>query len=116
MNAPLVSIIIHAYNAVDTIIETYYSIKSQTFSNLEWIVVKDCSKGNTKDIVLKLAKKDKRVLLYDAQKNGGAAVARNFGIMEAKGRFIAITNEKYSLNFSIKKCASEYLNIFQRNF
>ena len=84
-----VSIITPAYNASATLKETYLSIKNQTFANWEWIVINDCSKDNTTNVVLDFAKTDERIVLINAPKNGGAAIARNIGIKAAKGKYIA---------------------------
>lgn len=84
-----VCIITPAYNASNTIEETYESIKNQTFSNWEWIVVNDKSKDNTLELIKELSKQDKRIVVIDAPENGGAARARNLAIEKASGRFIA---------------------------
>lgn len=86
---PLVSIVTPAFNAADTIVETYNSIKKQTFSNWEWIIIDDCSFDNTKSVILDIKKNDTRVRFLETEKNSGAAIARNIGIKAANGRFIA---------------------------
>ena len=86
---PIVSIITPAYNASKTILETYESIKSQTFSDWEWIITNDCSKDNTLEILNKIAEDDPRVIIINAKVNGGAALSRNLAIEKAKGRYIA---------------------------
>lgn len=86
---PLVSIITPAYNSSATILETYNSIKNQTFSNWKWIVVNDCFTDNTINVINELAKSDSRIKAISLDSNSGAAVARNKGIEIAKGRFIA---------------------------
>ena len=85
----LVSIITPAYNASKTLNETFESVLSQTYDAWEWIVVNDCSKDDTKDVLENLAKKDSRVVVVNLDKNGGAANARNEGIKLAKGEYIA---------------------------
>lgn len=85
----MVSIITPAFNASKTIFDTYYSLKSQTFEDWEWIVVDDCSTDNTFEIISEIAKKDNRVVLIRNCINSGAAQSRNAGISRAKGRYIA---------------------------
>lgn len=85
----LVSIITPAYNASKTLNETFESVLSQTYDAWEWIVINDCSKDDTKDVLENLAKKDSRVVVVNLDKNGGAANARNVGIKLAKGEYIA---------------------------
>jgi len=89
MTKPIVSIITPAFNCEKTINETYESIKNQSFSSWEWIVVEDCSTDNSYEIIEKIAKKDKRVVLLQTKENSGAAVSRNIGIENARGKYIA---------------------------
>jgi glycosyltransferase involved in cell wall biosynthesis len=84
----LVTVIIPAYNAAATIEETLWSVVDQTYSNLEILVVDDGSTDATAEIVRTFAARDARVRLI-TQPNGGVAVARNRGIAEAKGEFVA---------------------------
>lgn len=89
MNDKLVSIITPAYRCKDTILGTYESIKSQTYQEWEWLIVEDNSSDGTYDFIYELVGKDDRVRLLRTEKNSGAAVARNVGISNARGRYIA---------------------------
>lgn len=84
-----VSIITPSFNCSKTILETYESIKKQTFSNWEWIVVDDCSTDGSFEFIKTITNGDNRVVLLKTESNGGAAIARNVGIGESKGRFIS---------------------------
>lgn len=85
---PLVSIIIPAYNAEDTIERTIASVLSQTYNHIEVVVVNDGSADNTANCVISRFGKDPRVRLIN-QTNQGVSVARNLGIQEATGEYIA---------------------------
>ena len=85
----LVSIITPAYNAAAYIAETIESVLAQTYTNWEMLIVNDCSKDNTAEIVQSYAEKDKRIKLINLKQNSGAAIARNTAIQNAKGRYIA---------------------------
>lgn len=85
----VVSIITPAYNAAAYIAETIESVFNQTYINWEMLIVNDCSKDNTSEIVQSYAAKDKRIKLINLKQNSGAAVARNTAIQNAKGRYIA---------------------------
>jgi glycosyltransferase involved in cell wall biosynthesis len=85
---PLVSVVIPAYNAARTLLETLRSASAQTYSNLEIIVVDDGSTDETCQIVRDFARHDSRVQLI-SQANGGVARARNTGIAAAAGELIA---------------------------
>jgi glycosyltransferase involved in cell wall biosynthesis len=84
----LVSVVTPAYNAAGTIDETLQSVRAQTYTNLEILVIDDGSTDETVTIVERHAVEDRRVRLI-RQENGGVARARNRGIAEAKGGFIA---------------------------
>lgn len=86
--APLVSVIIPAYNAESTIAETLASVRAQTYQALEIIVVDDGSTDGTQDIVWKMASAEPRLHVI-CQENGGVARARNAAIAAARGEWIA---------------------------
>jgi glycosyltransferase involved in cell wall biosynthesis len=85
---PLVSVIIPAYNAEQFIAKTLHSVLQQTYPNLEVVVVDDGSSDRTVEIVQSFASEDARIILF-CQANAGVAVARNWGITQSKGEFIA---------------------------
>lgn len=87
-NVPLVSVIIPAYNAEIYLERTLNSVLSQTYKNLEVLVVDDGSSDQTAEIVRAMAQKDRRVILLQ-QANSGVAAARNLAIQNAKGELIA---------------------------
>ncbi|GAB1545029.1 glycosyltransferase [Scytonema sp. NUACC21] len=85
-NNPLVSIIVPAYNAERTILDTIQSVQQQTFSNFEIIVINDGSTDNTLELLKSVCDERLKVFSY---KNGGISTARNYGISHARGEFIA---------------------------
>ena len=85
---PLVSIIMPAYNAEKFIERTLNSVLSQTYKNIEVLVVDDGSKDRTAEIVKSIAAQDQRVILLQ-QPNSGVSAARNLAIQKSKGEFIA---------------------------
>ncbi|HIZ34079.1 MAG TPA: glycosyltransferase family 2 protein [Candidatus Bacteroides merdigallinarum] len=87
---PLVSVIIPAYNAENTIIDCLESVRQQTYKNLEVIVVNDGSKDDTLAVVKQYAIKYNELdLTVYSIANAGPASARNFAIDHAKGEYIA---------------------------
>lgn len=83
----LVSIIMPSWNTEKFIAETIQSVIDQTYTNWELIIVDDCSKDNTDEIVASF--KDKRIRYLHNEKNSGAALTRNRAMREARGEWIA---------------------------
>lgn len=85
----LISIIMPAYNAKKYISDSIKSVLNQTYSNWELIVIDDCSTDDTSIIIKEYCKRDYRIKYIKQSKNSGAACARNKGIKEANGTYIA---------------------------
>lgn len=83
----MTSVIIPAYNRATTIERSIRSVLKQTVSDLEVIVVDDCSDDALEEVVQGID--DKRVRYVRLAQRSGACVARNKGIDEAKGDYIA---------------------------
>lgn len=87
-NKYMISVIIPCYNAADTIVRTLESVEEQTFKDYEVVLIDDGSLDNTKNIVTNYIKeKDNYVFLK--QENKGVSTARNYGLNNAKGKYIA---------------------------
>ncbi len=84
-NNPLVSIIIPLYNAESYISESIESVLSQTYQNIELLVINDGSTDNS----FRIAKEyeSDKVIIID-QQNKGASAARNLGLQLSKGEFV----------------------------
>jgi len=87
--APAVSVIMPAYNAERTIASSIDSVKQQTYTDWELIVIDDASADMTVQVVRKAAQEDSRIRLYLNENNVGIAGSRNFGIQQARGNWIA---------------------------
>lgn len=83
-SGPLVSVILTAYAAEETIDYALRSVLEQSYQNLEIIVVDDAS-----DLPLKDVSSDSRVRTIRMDKNQGPYIARNLGLAHANGAFIA---------------------------
>lgn len=85
---PFFSIVIPVYNRAEVILPTLMSVKEQSYDNFECIVVDDGSKDSEqlKEVVLSL--QDVR-FRYVHQENGGGGSARNTGIINSLGQYIA---------------------------
>lgn len=85
----LVSVVTPVHNAEKYIETTLKSILNQTYKNLEVILVDDASKDSSREIIKKYEKIDSRVRPILLDNNVGVANARNEGIKNARGQYIA---------------------------
>ena len=85
---PLVSVILPVYNGESDVEATLYSALGQTYRNIEVIIIDDGSRDGTRTLVEALALRDSRVRVI-TQLNRGVAAARNRGLADARGEFIA---------------------------
>lgn len=85
----LVSVIIPTYNSEKFIKKTVWSALDQTYEKLEILIIDDCSKDNTRYVIEEISYQDDRVKGIYQKTNQGAAVARNTGIRNATGKYIA---------------------------
>lgn len=87
-NTPLVSVIIPTYNRAHILARSIDSVLNQTYKHLELIIIDDCSDDNTEEFLLKNYN-DTRIRYIKQLDNQGSNAARNRGIKEAFGDFIA---------------------------
>lgn len=85
----LVSIVTPAYNAARFVEATARSVIAQTWPHWEMLIVDDCSKDSTREILAGLARTDSRIRPIEHERNGGPAAARNTAIENARGDFLA---------------------------
>ncbi|MFK7747148.1 MAG: glycosyltransferase family 2 protein [Kordia sp.] len=89
MHQPLVSVITPTYNTEAFISETIASVRAQTYTNWELVIVDDASSDTTVAILQKYAALDDRIKIHVLETNSGAAIARNTAIENATGTYIA---------------------------
>lgn len=104
---PLVSIIVPMFNLEKYIGSTLKSLLGQSYSNLEIIAIDDLSTDRTAEIAADFAKKDSRIKLFNNHNRSGASGARNTGIEQAKGEWIAFLDgddilDCESINFRVE--------------
>ncbi|MBF2051397.1 MAG: glycosyltransferase [Elainella sp. C42_A2020_010] len=83
---PTISVIIPAYNAERTILETIQSVQQQSFQDFEVIVINDGSTDHTAQVVEAIG--DDRIKLF-SYPNAGLSLARNRGVQQCSGDYIA---------------------------
>ncbi|RVT33619.1 glycosyltransferase [Acinetobacter indicus] len=84
----MVTIYIPTFNRLELLKRSINSVLSQTYSNIELIVVDDCSTDGTQDYLIEISSQDSRVRYFFKENNSGACVSRNIAIRNAQGYFI----------------------------
>lgn len=87
---PVVSIITANYNGARDLSEAIQSVLAQTLTSLEMIVVDDASTDASAALVEEAAALDRRLRLIVQPRNAGPGAARNRGIADARGRYLAV--------------------------
>lgn len=101
---PLITIYIITYNRVALLERAIKSVITQTYTNLEIIIVDDCSTDNTMELLQKYSERDSRITFFQNITNSGACVSRNKAILEAKGTFITgLDDDDYFTSNRIEK-------------
>lgn len=105
----LISVIVPVYNAEKYIDGCIKSIVNQTYNNIEILLIDDGSKDNSSQKCDKWASEDGRITLIHKQ-NGGVSSARNLGIDNAKGEFIAFVDADDWLERDYLSLLIEHIN------
>lgn len=87
--ADLVSVITPVYNVEKYLKQSIESVLAQTYPHIEMILVDDCSKDNSAEIVRKYQQNYPRIKYYLLPHNMGAGYARNKALEIARGRYVA---------------------------
>ena len=89
-NEILISVVMPNYNGYRFVEQAIDSVLSQTYKNFELLVVDDYSKDDSLSLIQQKAQSDNRIRVIALEHNAGVANARNVGIKEAKGEYIAL--------------------------
>ena len=90
MSEPLVSVVIPAFQAEETVAAAVRSALEQTFTAIEVIVVDDGSRDSSADIAQRAGNGDSRLTVVRLSANGGVSAARNVALDRACGKWIAL--------------------------
>lgn len=107
------SIIIPAYNSEKTILDCVNSVLNQKCEDFSYevIVVDDCSKDSTMDLVRKLQSQNQdKVTLLQNKINSGPGVARDYGIENAKGSWILLLDSDDTIKSGVLQKLHEHIN------
>ena len=111
---PLVSVLLPVFNAEHFIKRCIYSLLSQTYSNIEIIVIDDGSTDNTYNILIALRALDSRIKLY-RQRNQGLTKSLNIGSHYANGELLARQDADdvslpHRFELQVKEFRSKYID------
>ena len=90
---PKISVVISVYNGEGYIRRTLFSIQNQDFKDIEIIMIDDCSKDKSVNLINKLMKRDKRIKLFQNKHNRGSLYTKANGILKAKGKYVMLIDE-----------------------
>ena len=108
---PLISVIVPVYNAAGSLHRSLRSVLAQTLSDFELIVVDDCSTDGSADILRGYEALDDRVRILSTEKNSGPGVARNVGLQNARGRYIAfLDSDDFWMKHKLEKQVLSFNN------
>ena len=93
----IVSVITPVYNVGKVIGKTIESMLAQGYDDLEIVLVDDCSKDNSAEVIAEYTAKYPNIVYHRQEKNDGAAVARNTALNLAKGRYVAFLDCDYMI-------------------
>lgn len=91
MSEPLISVVIPTKNRAELLRRSVRSVLAQTRANLEVLVVVDGSTDHTRDVLASL--RDDRLRVLHRTQSAGAGSARNWGIREARGEWVAFNDD-----------------------
>lgn len=104
----LVSIVIPAYNAEHTIIETLESVLKQTYNNIETIIVNDGSTDCTLEVIGQFIA-DKPTFRVYSKENEGLAPTRNYGFQFVKGKYLVFLDADDLIDPDfVRLCAEQF--------
>lgn len=86
-NFPIVSVVMPVFNRARTVKRSILSVLNQTYDDFEFLIIDDCSTDDTLSIIHTIT--DSRVRIFSTKENSGANVARNIGISQSRGKYIA---------------------------
>lgn len=89
---PEITVVVPVFNARQRAKKCLASLVRQNYENYEIILVDDCSSDGTYELVKRSVDQSKRTRIRQTPENLGAAAARNLGIKEARGEYIAFTD------------------------
>ena len=89
---PIITVIITMHNQAHCLHKSLRSVQNQSIKNIEILIIDDCSKDNTTEIINEFQKEDPRIVLVTHDMNEGSIKSRADGVRLAKGKYITIVD------------------------
>lgn len=105
----LISVIVPVYNSELFLEKTIESILKAKIKDMEILIINDGSTDNSEEIILKYKNKYPKLIKYFKQKNQGLGSVRNFGLKNAKGKYIASIDSDDQIDKNFFANALKYL-------
>ena len=87
LTTPLVTVLMTVYNGAEYLHASVQSILNQTFEDFELLIINDCSTDNSVKLIESFH--DKRIVVYNNERNLGQTKSLNIGLKLAKGKYVA---------------------------
>ena len=101
---PKVSLVISLFNREDFVNSTIRSVQNQNITDLEIIIVDDCSTDDSLKYAKNMQKNDPRIVILENKINKGSLYSKSIGVLHARGKYV------YSLDSDDMLCAEDYLD------
>ncbi len=88
----MISVIIPVFNTVDYLDGCIRSVVDQKYSDLEILLIDDCSTDGSSQLLDTWAAKDPRITVIHKESNSGVSASRNIGLQKARGEYIAFVD------------------------
>lgn len=108
----LVSVVLPTFNGEEFIKQSIESVLNQSYKNLEFIIVNDCSSDSTPHIIEEFAKKDSRIKIIHNKSNQKLPKSLNIGFNEANGEYWTWTSDD---NYYLENAIEEMVAYLEEN-
>ena len=89
---PKISVVIPMFNAEGFIENGITAIENQDFKDIEIVIIDDCSKDNSVNIVKQLIKRDPRIILYQNEETKGTLYSKCKGVSLSKAKYVLVSD------------------------
>lgn len=116
MLKPKISILVPIYNVEKYIERCAVSLFEQTYDNIEYVFVNDCTKDNSihvlEDVISRYPHREQSTIIVNHEKNRGLAAARNTGMANSTGEFIShVDSDDYMEHNAVELLVNQQIEL-----